>query len=377
MFLTILIVFFSLIGLLVLHELGHFIVAKKFGVPVEEFGIGYPPRIFGKKIGQTIYSINLLPFGAFVRIKGEEGRTEIEDEKAFYNKPIFQRVLIILGGVISFWIIAFLIFSFLAFSFGIPSIAENNSAINSSAQVQIIGISQDSPADIVDIEAGDIILDISLTQIPLKAGLDEQENQNLTVKTISSVEQVQKFIQENKGQKIVLTLKRGADIFEKELLPRVSPPEGEGAMGVALVATVLKRYPLHQAFWQGALITYRQTITIPTALFDALKRKAQGEKVEDLQFVGPIGIGQIMGQALNAGAGNFLILVAMISIWLAIFNLLPIPALDGGKLLFLAIEKVKGRPVNQKIEQNITVFFFLALIALMIFVTIKDIVRLF
>ncbi|GAH75098.1 unnamed protein product, partial [marine sediment metagenome] len=105
----ILIVFISLIGLIILHEFGHFAIAKKFGVRVEEFGIGYPPRIFGKKIGETLYSLNLLPFGAFVKIYGEEGG--IESAHSFTGKPIWQRALIILGGVVSFWIISAILLS--------------------------------------------------------------------------------------------------------------------------------------------------------------------------------------------------------------------------------------------------------------------------
>ena len=147
MFLTILIIFFCLIGLMVLHELGHFLMAKKFGVEVEEFGIGYPPRIFGKKIKGTIYSLNLLPFGAFVKITGEEER--IESSRSFSQKPIWQRSLIILGGVVSFWLIAIIILSSVAFFWGLPtSIPDDWEDNMSRVEIMAVQIIDDSPAQL-------------------------------------------------------------------------------------------------------------------------------------------------------------------------------------------------------------------------------------
>ncbi|MBZ9573007.1 site-2 protease family protein [Patescibacteria group bacterium] len=369
MILTILIVFFTLIGLLVLHELGHFILAKKFGVEVEEFGIGYPPRIFGKKIGETIYSLNLLPFGAFVRIKGEEGKIGVEDARSFSGKPIWQRTLILVGGVVSFWIIAILILSFVAFKFGLPTAISDEANQNiTGAEVQIVQVSEDSPAQMAGISVGDIITKLKSSTDP------HSKNEKLK---IDKVKEVQEFTEENLGQEVTLTIKRGKEVFDINLTPRVSPPEGEGAMGVGLVRRVLMKYPWYQAPLQGVLVTSRQTIAMPIILGEILGKAIQGEKVEGVKFVGPIGIGEMMGQALRIGFGNFLLLVAMISIWLALFNLLPIPAVDGGRLLFLGIEKVKGSPVNPNLERNITALFFTILVILMIFITIKDILRLF
>jgi regulator of sigma E protease len=134
MILTIFITFFSLIGLITLHELGHFLFAKKFGVKVEEFGIGYPPRLFGKKIGETVYSLNLLPFGAFIRLPGET--EESDDAQSFSKQPIKKRVLIVLGGVLAFWVIAAIIFS-IVFSLGAPVAVEDECLLWMSSSVQI------------------------------------------------------------------------------------------------------------------------------------------------------------------------------------------------------------------------------------------------
>ncbi|KPJ55022.1 hypothetical protein AMJ49_07285 [Parcubacteria bacterium DG_74_2] len=163
MFLTILIVFFSIISLLALHEFGHFIIAKKFGVRVDEFGIGYPPRLFGKKYGETLYSLNLLPLGAFVKIYGDEAeplvqdksQTKKKDPQSFSSKPIWQRSLVLLGGVVAFWIIAAVLLSFV-FIIGTPQ-AISDDIQNPDAKVLITAIAPDSPAQKAGLIPGDTI----------------------------------------------------------------------------------------------------------------------------------------------------------------------------------------------------------------------------
>ena len=149
-------------------------------------------------------------------------------------------------------------------------------------------------------------------------------------------------------------------------------------MGVALVRTAEKSYPIFQAFIKGAETTINLTQAIVVGLVEVLVSLIKGQGLPPgVQFMGPIGIGVLVAQAVQVGLSYFLQFIAIIAIYLAIFNLLPIPALDGGRLLFLGIEKIKGSPVNQKIEQNITTGFFILFIALMILVTIKDVARLF
>lgn len=352
MFFTILIIFFCLIGLMVLHELGHFLMAKKFGVEVEEFGIGYPPRIFGKKIKGTIYSLNLLPFGAFVKITGEEEK--IENSKSFSQKPIWQRSLIIIGGVVSFWLIAIIILSSIAFFWGLPtSIPDDWEDSMSIIEVMAVQIIDDSPAQLAGMKSGDKIMNFD------------------------KISQFQEFIKSHQGEEITLTIKRGKETLDIDLTPRVSYPEDEGSIGVGLARVTNIKYPWYQAPWQGISITARQTIAIPVVLGGVLKKVFQGEEVKGVKLAGPIGIGKIMSDALTQGMVNFLMILSMISIWLAVFNILPIPALDGGKLLFLGIEKVRGRAINQKIEEKINSVFFALLLGLMLFVTIKDIIGLF
>lgn len=361
MFLTIIIAFFSLIGLIVLHELGHFVLAKKFGVKVEEFGIGYPPRLLGKKFGETLYSLNLLPFGAFVKIPGEIEK--IDDRRSFSAQSIGKRALIVLGGVLSFWIIAAVLFG-IVFSLGTQiaiSDTDNHNLIN--PKVQIAAISADSPAEKAGIKAGDTIASLKL----------KTENEKLK---ITKVKEVQEFTDANLGKEIVLTIERGKEVFDASLIPRVSPPAGEGAMGVALVRTALKSYPWYLAPWQGILAAVNMTVAIAEGYCQAIGNLIKGVP-SSIQLMGPVGVFHLFTQATGMGINYYLQFVGMIALYIAIFNILPIPAVDGGKLLFLGIEAIKRRPVSQKIEQNITTIFFALLIILMIFVTIKDVIRIF
>jgi regulator of sigma E protease len=368
MILTIVVAFLSIIGLLVLHEFGHFIVAKKFGIKVEEFGVGYPPRLFGKKIGETIYSINLLPFGAFVRVPQVDGEeTSMEEVISFEKKPMRQKVMVLLGGVVSFWIIAAILFS-IVFYLGAPqaiSDEETNNLVN--IKVQVLSVSPDSPAEKAEIKSGDVIREMKIIS---SAGEEKIE--------IEKVKQIQDFTGKHKGENIVLTIQRGNKLFEVPIVPRVSHPEDEGSIGIALVRTTDMRY----SFWQSPIKGIEATFNMTLAVIDGWKTILSGlidgkGMPKGVQFVGPVGIVSLSAQAAQVGFAYFLQFIGMIAVYLAVFNILPIPSLDGGRLLFLAIEKIKGSPVNPKIEQNITVAFFGALILLMIFVTIKDIIRIF
>ncbi len=387
MFFTILIVFICLIFLLVLHEFGHFILAKFFNVKVEEFGIGYPPRIFGKKIGETVYSLNFLPFGAFVKLLGEMARPsaarsstatpasclgaaipaeslgteKIANNRSFSIQPVWKRVLIAFGGAFSFWIIATIILS-VVMTLGTPTaISDEETGTLINPKVQIIAIAPDSPAAKAGLEVGD-----SITKF-LISGSQFQ---------IDKVKKVQELTDQYKGKEIKLTIERGKEIFDVSLTPRLSPPAGEGAMGIALARTAIKSYPWYQSIWRGVKAAIDLTILIVQSLISAISNLIHGLPT-GAQLVGPIGIGNLLYQAAKLGFNYFLNLLALISIYLAIFNILPIPAADGGKILFLGIEAIRKKPVSAKIEQNITAVSFSLLLVLMVFVTIKDIIKLF
>ncbi|MCP6718991.1 MAG: RIP metalloprotease RseP [Patescibacteria group bacterium] len=334
-------------------------MAKRFGVKVEEFGIGYPPRLFGKKIGETIYSINLLPFGAFIRLPGEIG--EHEDPRSFSKQSITKRVLIILGGVIAFWIIAAILFSFV-FSIGAPTVIGDedvNNLIN--PRIQIAGLSPNSPAETAGLVVGDTIRKISFETDKLSP---------------IKIKEIQEFTNIYLGKEIILTVERGDKIFDVSLTPRVSPPKEEGPMGVALIRTAIKKYPWYSAPWQGILATLSLTFNIILGYGRAIWNLFNGTPT-GVQLTGPIGVFQMLSQAQELGISYFINFLGMISIYLAVFNILPIPAVDGGRLLFLGIEAVRKKPIPEKVEQNITVAFFMLLLVLMVLVTINDINRLF
>lgn len=361
--LTLVIALFSLIALMVIHEFGHFIIAKKFGIKVEEFGIGYPPRLFGKRFGETLYSINWLPLGAFVKIYGEEG--DVDDYRSFSNLKIWKRVLIIIGGVAAFWIASIILFS-IVFAIGadIP-IGDQDIAELTNTKVKIISVSPESPAQLAGLTTGDSILSF-------KSGDTETK--------INKIKEVQDYTKEKAGQQVILVIERQGKTIETPLTLRAETPEGQGVLGVGLerIGTLIKKYPWYQAPIKGIIYTGEITITSVQGLFVVFADLFKGKGVpEGAALAGPIGITIFLANAVSFGPGFFLYFIASISVFVAIFNLFPIPALDGGKLIFLAIEKIKGKPVSTRVEQNITIVFFFLLIAMSIFVTIKfDIPRL-
>ncbi len=359
--LEILIAIITFSFLIILHELGHFILAKKFGVKVEEFGLGLPPRLFGKKIGETIFSLNLIPFGGFVRMYGEE--KDIKSPQSFTGKPVWQRALIIVAGVAAFWIIAAVLLSIVS-GIGAPMVVddeENEGLVE--PRVQIVAVAPGSPAAMAELKTGDTIRKFSIFNFQFP---------------IYKVKELQNLTEKYKGKEVILTIERGREVFDVSLVPRVEPPKDEGAMGVALARIAIKTYSWYEAPIQGILATGFVTKAIVQSWGRILKLVITREPLPPgVKVMGPIGIFDFMGKQIQMGIVYFLHFIAVISIFLALFNILPIPALDGGKLLFLGIEAGRGKPISQKIEQNITGIFFFLLIALIIFVTIKDVARLF
>ncbi|MDD5638303.1 MAG: site-2 protease family protein [Candidatus Pacebacteria bacterium] len=353
----ILIAFISLVGLIVLHELGHFVLAKKFKVKVEEFGLGYPPKIWGIKFKDTLYSLNLLPFGAFVKLYGEDKK--IDDPQSFSAKPFWQKSLIILGGVISFWVISFILLS-IVMGLGVPSVIDDNENIL-NPMVEIIEVSSNSPAEKAGIKAGDIILNLKYKESSFK---------------IEKVKDFQDLIEKYKGEEIILTIKRGNEIKDVFLTPRVSPPSGEGALGVGLIRVGIKSYPFYKAPIEGLKATVNLTIMAVKGWIDAIVNWVTGKPVQ-AQLMGPVGVFDLFNQASKMGLSYFLQFVAIISIFLALANILPIPATDGGRFLFLLIEKIRKKPISEKVEQNAILISFVLLLILMVYVTIKDIIRIF
>jgi len=242
------------------------------------------------------------------------------------------------------------------------SISDEENGSLREPKVQIAAIASDSPAERGGIKPGDTIVKI--------------KNQKSKIKNINKVKEVQEFTNLHRGEEITLTIERGKEVFEVSLVPRVSPPEGEGPMGMALVRTAIKSYPWYQAPIQGIIATWNLTVAVVQGWVQALVSATKGEPT-GVQLMGPVGIIDLFAQVGQLGVNYFLHFLAVISIYLALFNILPIPALDGGKLVFLGIEAVRKRPISSRTEQQITTIFFVLLFALMILATIKDVSRLF
>lgn len=356
------IIFIVVIGILVfVHEFGHFISAKRAGMKVEEFGFGFPPRIWGVKKGETVYSINWIPFGGFVKILGEEGEHR-EDPKSFSAKPIGRRLTVVVAGVVmNFLLAVFLLMlgNFLGLRIGL---VDDKIALGTkNIEVQVVEVSQGSPADKAGIKLLDQIEGFKVGDSP---------------KYVSTITEVQDFIRQNAGQPIKVLIKRGNDSLEKDLTPRLNPPAGQGALGVSLALTGVVSYPWYESVWRGAYDASILLINTVIGYWLLLKTLfLRGKLAADVS--GPIGIATLTGQAARIGFNYLMQFVAMISINLAVLNIIPFPALDGGRALMLFIEKIKGSPVNRRVEGMLNTVGFSLLIALMIYVTIKDVVKFF
>ena len=340
---NVLIFIISLVLLITLHELGHFLFAKKFDVKVHEFGIGIPPRIIGKKIGETIYSINALPLGGFVRMLGED--EQVEDERSFSEKPIWQRAIILVAGVASFWLVAVLIFGVVAFGWGVMTEVPEEAEVDS-------------------------FLFVNFVEEDLENGFEIQD----TIKQVNGREvvTVNEFKEAVEGGEKV-TIARGAE--EKEI--------DISEMGNVAELIEVRRVAMERMNGlEAASFGVRQTVNVTRlqagGLWMALRGAVTGEGLpEGMEIGGPVMIGDMATDALGRGVGDYLMFIGMIATILAFMNILPIPALDGGRLLFLAIEKVKGSPIPERVERNVNAAFFVLLIVLMIVITARDIYNIF
>lgn len=363
-------VFIFILGILVFaHELGHFLAAKQRGVRVEEFAFGFPPRLFGIRRGETLYSLNLIPVGGFVRLSGEspDGVTvkkdgsepDADDPRSFRSRPLWERVLIVAAGVAGNVILAWLLFS-LAHVIGMPSVIKDGETGVGEVRVVITSVAPGSPAQAAGIRPGD---GISELRAP------DQELYRVTV-----VEDVQRFVAAHRGMEIMLIVERSGKKDELRVTPRTNAPEGEGALGIAMVRTGTRSYPWYAALFKGVATTWRSSVMIVQGIGKLLMALVtQGRLVADV--AGPVGIAVLSREAALLGVSYLIFFAAILSLNLAVINSLPLPALDGGRLLFLIIEWAKGSPVSRRAEQIAHTAGFGFLILLLALVTYRDIAR--
>jgi regulator of sigma E protease len=416
--------------------LGHFVVARRNGIRCYEFGFGFPPRILGvqfikgkkrgkvreiesieiektdiktgeeeiitetisekihtiekdmpvgrwrviwgrhdgddeneredwdeieenKYSGSTIYSINWIPIGGFVRIKGEDGAHK-GDSDSFASKKAWARTKVLAAGVIMNFIFAWLIIS-IGLMIGAPEAVDQGQNVPNS-KIQISAVAQNSPASVMGLKIGDEIAKIQTSVSGEKV-------------TLKNSEDIQNYINSEKGKEINLQIIRGKQNITLHGTPRVDVPTGEGPLGISLAETQIVQYPWYQAFWKGLVLTGNLIIAILVAFYGLLRSLFMGQSV-GADVTGPVGIALLTRDVTNMGLIYVIQFAALLSINLGIINILPIPALDGGRILFILIEKIKGKPVTQKVEQMFHTVFFALLILLMVLVTFHDVAKL-
>lgn len=349
--LTVLLFFIVLSVLVLAHEFGHFWLAKRAGAKVEEFGLGFPPRIVKWRRGETLYSVNLIPFGGFVKIFGEDA-AEQKEPGSFGLLSLGKRAQVIAAGVIMNFLLAAVLMMIVS-GLGRPTlINEGNKALARDISIRILEVAPGSPAEVGGLKVGDKIV-----------GADD-------------VEEFQQFIEVNRGREINLSVERGSETLKFTLTPRKDMPEGEGPIGISLARIGIVSSPWWRAPWDGLVASVNLTIAIAVAIVQLLAGAITGQGfVANLS--GPVGIASLTGEAARLGIVYLLQFTALLSINLAILNVLPFPALDGGRLVFLVYEKFRGRPVNKEFEHAVNMVGFALLMLLLVWVTWQDIVRIF
>lgn len=378
---TTIIIFIGILGLLVfVHEFGHFIVAKKSGMRVLEFGFGFPPRCIGIQkvdgrwkfiwgrlrvssnfdgdatgqvpLASTVYSINAIPLGGFVKIWGENNEHE-NDPSSFINRPFWNRLATLVAGVVMNVILAWVLVSF-GFGIGMPTAVDDAAALPKTAkftdrQTVIVEVVAESPAQKAGLMPGDAILAIDAQTFP-------------------ALEPLRDYIRANAGKVFDLKIQRVKQELSIQVASVGTYGEGQGPTGIALADVGKLSFPWYQAFWEGGKATYIQLNNIVTGLYSLFTTKLGLKAIG-----GPVKIAQITGQVADMGFIYLLQFTSFLSLNLAVLNILPFPALDGGRVVFLLIEKLRNRRNNPKIEQAVNAAGFALLLILMVLVTIKDV----
>ena len=342
-FITIVAFLAVLVVVILVHEVGHFVTAKLSKVRVDEFGLGFPPRLVRIKRGETVYSLNLIPLGGFVRMAGEDDPTV---PRSLASKSIKTRLLVLSSGSIMNALLPILLFSLV---FMIPT-----SLV--VGDVVVTEVAPGSPAEGAGITPGDTILEVN-------------------GRPVENIRDLSYNLQLNLGEEVDMVIGRDDSTQTASVLARWDPPEGQGATGITVelvnATTVSESYPFWQAIPMGTVYSVETLILFKNEVMSwFIARKAP-------QVAGPVGIAQMTGEIAKGGIGLLMQFTAFLSMNLAIINLLPIPGLDGGRILFVAAEGIRrGRRISPRREGLVHLIGFAMLILIMVLVTYQDIIRL-
>lgn len=334
---TIILMILLFVILIFPHELGHFIAARACNVQVNEFSFGMGPVILKKQGKETQYSIRAIPIGGFCAMEGEDTEDAGDNPRAFNNKKWWQKIIILLAGAAMNIFIAFIVMTLVA---GIGGILTN----------RLSAVTPGGPAETAGIMAGDVIIAI------------EEETTDTWGKVVHAIDATK-----DKEEPIRVTVDRSGEVLNFNITPAVNS-EGRWVIGIESEIS----HGAGTAIKAGAVTT----VELCTAIFDSLKSLIHSENVLN-EVSGPVGIAQAVGETTSLGWFYYMYLVAMISVNLAIFNLLPFPALDGGRIIFVAIRAVTGKAISDKAEGIVHAVGMVVLIMLAIVVTGSDILKLF
>lgn len=328
-------------GLLVfVHEFGHFIVAKMVGMRVDEFAIGFGPKVVGRKYGETLYSLRIVPLGGFNKIAGMDPE-EVQDEKSFCSKPIWARMAVIVAGSAMNFLLPVILFASVFFAVG----------IDTPSQEPILGkIFDDKPAARAGLLPGDYVLTV---------------NGNSTANWQAFVS----TIQNNPGKQLTVQILRNGSLIETTVTPEFDEKANKAIIGV------MPKINHHDpGAFEAVSLAVNRTISIIGGMVVSLGQMFTGKIAADV--AGPIGVAQMTGEVAQLGLVPLFQFAAFLSLNLGIINLLPVPMLDGGHLAALAIEGVRGKPMSAKKMRIIQMIGFILLMLLMLLATFKDIARL-
>ncbi|MFA4830861.1 MAG: M50 family metallopeptidase [Patescibacteria group bacterium] len=401
------IIFILILGLLVfVHEFGHFVVARKAGIKVHEFALGFPPRLFGwyrdpatgknrlvwgkgtkdqkierskdydtnSKSGQssnlsifqsssypsTLYSLNLLPLGGFVKIKGENGE-DAEDADSFGHKKAWVRATVLAAGVTMNFLLAAVVLS-VGFMIGLPSdvslLEDKQAILVGEPKVMVQEVEKGSPADLAGIKSRDTVVSINGEKV-------------------TDGEKLREYIFNHQTEELSFVVARGEETETLVMTPKVLEGMTDRArVGVLLVDAAMVRYPWYIAIYKGFVAAVFTAVNIVIAFWYLIRNLATGHGLA-FDVAGPVGIAVIIGDSARLGINYLLNTIAMLSLSLAVINILPIPALDGGRILFIGLEKILRRPVPMKYEQMAHTIGFVLLMGLIVAVTWRDVAGLF
>lgn len=349
-----------LIVLILIHEFGHFTVAKLAGIKVEEFGIGFPPRLFGIQLGETVYTVNLLFFGGFVRIYGERQGEGKASYRSFSNRSRWTQAAVVVAGIVMNLFFAWILLVG-GLMYGLPtSVTPENKSQISNIQVLIVGTLAGSPAAEAGIKEGDILNSVKAGGSPRTGDSDA----------------LRAYISAHQNETLTLNVTRAGEHKTFSLKPQAGIVAGSKILGVEFGDVGVLKLSFIEALTRASQYGWEITRDTAIGLFGFFGTLLRGN-ADFTSVSGPIGIAQAGSGAVSQGWSAALLLTALISINLALINVLPVPGLDGGKLLIIVLEGIRRKPFSEKTIMRITAIGFSALIALMIIVSYHDILRLF